>query len=205
LFTHTTVPNISVQHVFSSGFDLRLRLRLAARQQLRSLLSSLQDVNLGEGDDVRVVKLTGRPYMTRHAYTTLDDSGDSTDIHGRRIWGTRLPNKVKVFAWLYFKDRLSTKTNLHAKHVVDSERCERCSQAAEDRHHVFFGCVRNRSVWSRIHMIHVEALSDNESWYANTPTNLDASLWPFVYLAIFWRIWDDRNGHVFRSERFCPS
>jgi hypothetical protein len=205
LFSHTVMPNISVQRVFRSGFDLRLRPRLsnAARQQLASLLSTLQEVHLGEGDDVRVLKLTGRPYTARNAYAALDNSGDSTDMHGRRIWGTKLPNKVKVFSWLYFKNRLSTKNNLHAKNVVDNERCERCSQTTEDRHHVFFGCGGSRLIWTKIGMTHVGTLTDDESWRADTPAGLDDSLWPFIYLTILWRIWDGRNGHVFRNETFC--
>jgi len=31
--------------------------------------------------------------------------------------------KVKIFAWLYFKDRLSSRANLFAKHVLDDNIC----------------------------------------------------------------------------------
>lgn len=100
------MPNVSVQCVFQNDFDLRLRPRLtnAASQQLGSLLSLLQGFNLSDSPDVRLLKLTGWPYKTRDAYAALDSTGDSIDTHGRRIWATRLPNKVKVFAWLYFKN-----------------------------------------------------------------------------------------------------
>jgi hypothetical protein len=184
---------------------LRLRPRLtnAASQQLDNLLSSLQDIHLDDGPDVRLLKLTDHPYTTRDAYAALDTSGDANDINGRRVWETKLPNKVKVFAWLYFKDRLSTKVNLHAKHVVDTDNCDRCSRQAEDKEHVFFGCSDSASIWATIHMAGVPHLTDNDAWSATTPAGLDWSLWPFIFLTILWRIWDGRNGHVFREEKFC--
>jgi hypothetical protein len=45
-------------------------------------------------------------------------------------------------------------------------------------------------------------MTDEEAWTAQTPPDLEASLWPFVFLTILWRIWDARNGHVFRNEQF---
>jgi hypothetical protein len=202
LFTHTTRPNVSVQCVFQERFDLRLRPRLtnAASDQLDSLISCLQGINLGDGTDTRLLKLNGKPYTARDAYAALDTSGDPTDPHGRRIWGTRLPNKVKVFAWLFFKDRLSTRVNLHAKHVVDNDQCQRCAGSVEDRHHVFFRCPSSLQLWSVTALSHVAVLSDDDIWDAIIPQGLDASVWHFVLLTILWRLWDSRNGEVFRND-----
>jgi hypothetical protein len=136
----------------------------------------LQGFNLSDSPDVRLLKLTGWPYKTRDAYAALDSAGDSTDTHGRRIWVTRLPNKVKVFAWLYFKNRLSTRVNLHAKNIVDGDQCQRCSGHSEDRHHVFFSCRDSLSIWARIGMADVRLMTDNEAWDANTPAGLDTAL-----------------------------
>jgi hypothetical protein len=85
LFSHTTHPNVSVQHVFENDFDLRLRPRLtnAASQELGSLITCLQGMQLEEGHDVRLMKTTKRPYTTRDAYAALDLAGESSDIHGR--------------------------------------------------------------------------------------------------------------------------
>jgi hypothetical protein len=202
LFSHTTKPNISVQCVFQNGFDLCLRPRLttAASFQLDSLMCSLQDYSLREGADSRTLKTTGKPYTTRDAYAALDCNQGSGDEHGRRIWKTRVPNKVKVFAWLYFKDRLSTRANLHSKNVVENELCQRCSAPMEDRDHVFFVCTASADFWCRIGLSDPATLSDEDVWNSPTPNGLEARLWPFVFLTMLWRLWDARNGEIFRNE-----
>jgi len=181
---------------------LRLRPRLtnAASSQLDNLLICLQGINLGSGADTRLLKLNGKPYSTRDAYTALDTAGDNSDNHGHRIWCTHLPNKVKVFSWLYFKDRLSSRANLHAKHVVDNDQCLRCSSSVESPHHIFFGCRSSSELWRVARLSHVGLLSDEDVWSMTIPDGLDAALWPFVLLTILWRLWDNKNGEVFRSK-----
>ncbi|CAD6247378.1 unnamed protein product [Miscanthus lutarioriparius] len=159
-----------------------------------------QEYNLRDGTDSRLLKLTGKPYTARDAYAALDCTHDSPDVHGRRIWGTRVPNKVKVFTWLYFKDRLSTRVNLHSKHVVDDDHCQRCSASLEDRHHVFFACSASADLWGEIGLSNTASLSDAEIWNSNVPPGLDASIWPFILLTILWRLWDARNGEIFRNK-----
>lgn len=188
LFSHTMRPNISVQRVFQTNFDLCLRPRLtnAASAQLATLLSCLQVLQLDDLPDQRLMKLTGKKYTAKDAYNALNNGQGEIDVHGQRIWGSRVPNKVKIFAWLYFKDRLSTRTNLYAKHILDTERCERCSMDDEDRHHVFFGCCKSAVVWSRLGLAHVADLDDVDVWNAEVPATMDARLWPFILQTILW-------------------
>jgi hypothetical protein len=136
-----------------------------------------------EGHDVRLMKTTKRPYTTRDAYAALDSAGESSDIHGRRVWKTKLPNKVKIFAWLYFKDRISTKVNLFAKHMVENDKCERCTGSVEDRLHVFFGCAQSKFIWTTIGMENLQRMSDEDVWSATPPACLNKALWPFVFFS----------------------
>ena len=46
----------------------------------------------------------------------------------------------------------------------------------------------------------VANLNDEEIWSIRTPSQLDAKLWPFVLLTILGRLWDARNGEIFRLE-----
>jgi hypothetical protein len=89
-----------VRSVFLTGFDLCLRPRLtnAASAQLASLLICLQDIELDDAHDQRLMRLTGRRYSTKDAYYALGDSQGQHDVHGQRIWGSKVPNKVKIFS-----------------------------------------------------------------------------------------------------------
>ena len=91
-----------------------------------------------------------------------------------------VPNKVKVFAWLYFKDRLSTRSNLHAKHVLDDDQCQRCASHIEDRYHMFFGCPISAGFWDKLKLSNVATLFDVDIWNASTPPHLDVKLWHFI-------------------------
>jgi hypothetical protein len=104
LFSHIVRPHISVQNVFLTGFDLCLRPRLTnvASDQPASFLVCLQGVTLQDASDVQLMKLTGKPHTTRSAYASLDCAQEHPDVHRQHIWSSRVPNKVKVFAWLYF-------------------------------------------------------------------------------------------------------
>jgi hypothetical protein len=83
---------------------------------------------------------------------------------------------VKVFSWLYFKDRLSTRTNLYAKHILDNDLCEHCTIRAEDKHHAFFGCHTSAGVWRRLNLEGVGTLLDVDGWNTTVPSHLDAKL-----------------------------
>lgn len=69
----------------------------------------------------------------------------------------------------------------------------------EDRYHIFFSCPASKDVWERLGMSTISNLADDEIWNANTPPGF-AKLWPFVLLTILSRLWDARNGEVFRNE-----
>jgi hypothetical protein len=157
---------------------------LRCSSQLASLLLCLQEITLDDAPDQRLMKLTGKQYTSRDAYYALDCNQEPRDVHGQRIWSSRVPNKVKIFSWLYFRDRLSTWSNLFAKHILDDDLCERCTGHIENRHHVFFGCQTSSGVWSRLNLASVANLSDVDVWNATVPANLDAKLWPFILQTI---------------------
>jgi hypothetical protein len=75
-----------------------------------------------------------------------------------------VPNKVKIFAWLYFKDRLSTKANLFYKNVKEDAICSCCEHPIEDRHHTFFGCPLSRDTWNTIGIGLLSTMDDTDVW-----------------------------------------
>jgi hypothetical protein len=186
---------------------LRPRLTSTASQQLELLLDFLQGIDLEEGHDIRLLKSADRPYTTWATYALLDNSGDVNDRHGSLIWKTHVPNKVKIFAWLYFKDRLSTRVNVFSKHIMDVRTCERCGGEVEDRHHVFFGCTESKRLWDSIGLNSISWERDEDIWTPSLPAMFDLRVWPFVLLTILWRIWDPGMGisSTANNLAFLPS
>jgi hypothetical protein len=167
-------------------------------------MSALQEVQLQEGQDIRRLTSTQKPFKTRDAYSMLAPAPSLQDFHGQWIWGTKVPNKVKIFAWLYFKNRLSTKANLFDKNVMENATCGRCGRPSEDRRHVFFDCKLSKDVWLALGLRSLSDATDIDIWALPSGCQQDPVTWPSVLLTILWRLWDARNGDIFRNERQLP-
>lgn len=138
------------------------------------------------------MQLTGKRFNTKDAYSVLKPHLASEDPHRKHIWDSAVPNKVKIFSWLYFKDRPSSRANVFHKHVLDDDKCERCTDSIEDRHHIF-DCPSISSLWPRLGMDVCSHLCvPNPSHWTWDPS---------IPLSILWQLWNTRNGQVFQNER----
>lgn len=107
------------------GLDagLRNRLTLAALAEFALLRNVLQVVVLFEASDIRLLN-DGSPLFTRGAYLAITAAPE--DENAKWIWDSHVPNKVKIFAWLLFRDRLNTRANLLHKTLLPFASCARC-------------------------------------------------------------------------------
>lgn len=147
LYSHSTGPFVRVANIMRFGIDFNLRDRLisAAVAELSSLLSLLQDFMLSDEQDSRFLN-GGHPFSTKKAYKLLTQGADE-DTNAKIFWPTRVPNKIKVFAWLAFKGRLNTKANLARKTITPTATCPRCSLQDEDTDHLFLHCPLAVRIW----------------------------------------------------------
>jgi hypothetical protein len=67
------------------------------------------------------------------------------------IWKTKCVMKIKVFAWLFFWDRLNTRDMLDRRHCAkddDDLSCVLCNtNQRETRDHLFFNCPFSTTCW----------------------------------------------------------
>ncbi|KAK1642190.1 hypothetical protein QYE76_059995 [Lolium multiflorum] len=87
------------------GCALRNRLTNAAAVQLRSLSSLLQDIQLSDADDSRLIS-DGSSFSTNEAYKHLHT--DMVDPEAAHIWMSKVPRKVKIFGWFVHLNRINT-------------------------------------------------------------------------------------------------
>lgn len=138
----------------------------------------------------------GRPFSSRSAYGLVMAEDDS-DTHARAIWFSKVPNRVKIFAWLHFRDRLNSKANLHHKHITPNAACPRCAHTSEDALHIFIQCPHAERVWQRLGITPPTCI-DN-LWACHTPPGLDLCIWSTLLLIILWKIWASRNAMAFHN------
>lgn len=175
-----------VATIMQEGVENRLRNRLtvAATHELACLNSLVQDVRISATPDARCL-LNGAPFTTKGAYKALSSELSSPGL--MEIWQSRVPNKVKVFGWLLYLDRLNTRANLLHKHMIQDESCPRCSHASGCRDHIFFKCLAARRVWRGIG-IRPRFNPTSNIWASTIPSHLPTTLNPFIHLTALWKI-----------------
>ncbi|KAE8795381.1 myosin-2 heavy chain [Hordeum vulgare] len=197
LFTHSTQQNVRVASILRDGLvsNLRNRLSSVASQELVSLLLLLQDFMPLVEHDERFLH-GGLPFTTKTAYKLLS-SEPHEDPHALLIWSSRVPSKVKVFAWLLFRARLNCKANLYQKHISPDSRCPCCNHHYEDTDHIFLHCPLTCRIWQRLGILMPDYTE--ELWDIRDPVSTTRSMWPFILLLFLWKIWAARNAMTFCS------
>ncbi|KAL4312838.1 hypothetical protein GQ457_01G036830 [Hibiscus cannabinus] len=68
----------------------------------------------------------------------------------KRVWKIAVPQRVRMFIWLTFHNRLLTNVERVCRHVATSESCEICNNGQEDIDHVLRSCTVAKGVWTRL-------------------------------------------------------
>lgn len=160
------------------------------------LIVLLDDFRLNEEPDhfEWVLDKLGR-YTTRSMYRRLTFRGVS-NRRMSKLWKSKLPNKIKIFAWLAVQDRLQSGVNLKNRNWEGSEKCILCG-VDETSDHIFFNCAISRLVW----FCFKEALgwdrcpSSMQDVFDNGvklgDRNCHVKL--FIFFVILWGLWNIRN------------
>ena len=90
-------------------------------------------------------------FSVRVVYNRLRDQVGLEDLAflrlWRQVWKSRLPMKIRVFAWLLLCRRLLTRS-LHQHMIPDAPaKCALFAREAEDCEHMFVTCSFASSVW----------------------------------------------------------
>lgn len=197
LFSHATRPQASVALVVSRGLDLVPRLSRVAENELRVLQEIISNTHLRDGSDRRFIdSQSSPPFSSREAYLKLSPR-HPLDSSACSAWALRLPNKLRIFAYLADIDRLSTRANLFHKNCAPSDVCAACPSVETGRH-LFFDCPLADAVWARVG-VPIPA-GDFSVWNLQAPPTVDTGAWHECLAAILWCIWKARNELVFNSR-----
>jgi hypothetical protein len=89
---------------------------------------------------------SNKNFSSRHAYLKTCNALDGKYSAMADIWKVRLSDKVKIFCWVFLKDRLHTCDNLFKKSILPDSMCPRCEDGVEDTLHTFVLCLDRRDL-----------------------------------------------------------
>ena len=111
--------------------------------------------------------------------------------------------KIKVFAWLLFRDRLNTRDMLDRRHCAkenDDLTCELClNNIRETREHLFFFCPFSQHYWQHLR---IAWNPDLEFFQIAVLARIQFNQRGFleIFFIAAWHIWKQRNGKIFRMS-----
>ncbi|GKD84797.1 RNA-directed DNA polymerase, eukaryota [Tanacetum coccineum] len=124
-------------------------------------------------------------------------------------WVKFIPNKVNIFAWKLFLNRLPTRSNLAKRKVsIDTDVCPVCDSAQEEVAHVFFCCSLARDLtrlicrWWNLDEHLFSSYAEWLSWFNSLRlgSKLKAILEGVFYIT-WWSVWNFRNHLLFASTK----
>ncbi|GJT42569.1 RNA-directed DNA polymerase, eukaryota, partial [Tanacetum coccineum] len=212
LYALETNKDISVADKLhpSLSFSWRRSVRGGIESQKFNHLSSLLDsVSLSNSEDRWVCDLSGDgAFRVKDVKNILDEFFLSKSNVPTR-WVKFIPNKVNIFAWKLFLNRLPTRSNLAKRKVsIDTDVCPVCDSTQEEVAHIFFCCSLARDLtrlicrWWNLDEHLFSSYAEWLSWFNSLRlgSKLKAILEGVFYIT-WWSVWNFRNHLLFASTK----
>ncbi|KAL4335605.1 hypothetical protein GQ457_07G017880 [Hibiscus cannabinus] len=92
-----------------------------------------------------------RTFTVRSAYQAIHTPSTTTnETHWSKIWRLPVPQRIRVFMWLVFRQRLLTNAERFRRHLTLSDSCPLCHSAPETIDHMLRTCPRARHGWEAV-------------------------------------------------------
>jgi hypothetical protein len=130
------------------------------------------------------------------------------------IWESPAPSKVIAFSWQLLYDRIPSRSNLLARHILASDaprECVCCVGAVETSKHLFLHCGGAILIWYEIFRWlgivviippSLEVLFEVVRGAAKNKKTRNGFL--LIWHATIWTIWRARNNVIFANGVFNP-
>ena len=131
-----------------------------------------------------------------------------TDKSWQMLWKIPAPQRVRMFLWLAFQDRLMTNANRFLRNLTEDPRCYVCGEVEENSEHIIRDCPAARVVWSKItsndqggsRVSFRDWIIDNIGKQAA----VKGDEWPTVFAMTCWWLWRWRNERSFERTPSIP-
>ncbi|KAK8564185.1 hypothetical protein V6N12_036315 [Hibiscus sabdariffa] len=127
------------------------RLETILPRERLERIASVQPPLSGSGEDKPMWRWKDKRNLTTRSPYAFIVHG--TELHNtgiwKNIWKILVPQRVRVFVWLTFHERILTKVERVRRHITNSELCGICGGGQEDTEYVLRSCVAAKGVWMR--------------------------------------------------------
>jgi hypothetical protein len=126
----------------------------------------------------------------------------------KKLWQTRVPSKLRIFAWRLARSSLPTGQERMHRHMATTSACTLCSASLDDWRHSLVECNLARAVWALMDENLVEAMQMDETtdpklWLMSLCTTLSQRDFIQV-LQTLWSIWWARRRAIHEEEFQSP-
>lgn len=129
------------------------------------------------------------------------------------FWKMKIPQKLKVFIWLIFHNKLPTNFLRAKRGMIISDLCPRCNNSPETINHLFRDCPKAIQLWDKFQTGRAMRTGFESSTFDWVSHNLKRSRilhlnkdipWNTLFCTILWQIWKDRNKKSFDDIDMVP-
>ncbi|KAK4267638.1 hypothetical protein QN277_024391 [Acacia crassicarpa] len=192
-------------------WDLSRLVTVVKGEIIQMLLAILPPMSEA-GNDILMWNATAHGnFSVKSAYFLIEKP--PAQLHSnvfKKIWAWKGVERVRVFLWLAFHNRLPTNER-RRRWSSGSATCAYCEVGIEDEMHIFRDCYYARQVWlSLIHPRYVTVffMLPLKDWFA---LNLAEELgldrvnpWCLIWGVGIWFLWKWRNNCVFQDHLWKP-
>lgn len=150
-------------------------------------------VVLSDLPDKRLMCATKKNFSSRQAYLKTCNALDGKYSAMADIWKLRLSDKVKIFCWVFLKDRLHTRDNLFKKSILPDSMCP-AVKTVWRTHSIRLCYAQIAEIWSPTG-ISIDTLDGSTCSYS---TILSTAISQKSYHKLFMTPWEANNVVVFR-------
>ncbi|KAL2899257.1 hypothetical protein RDABS01_024339 [Bienertia sinuspersici] len=113
----------------------------------------------------------------------------------KRLWGLKIPPRIKMFLWRICVDSLPTNLNLSRRLSSIDYRCDACGDLVESDIHIFVYCPMAEEIWLRSGMEVLYLKGDYSSMAHLVEVLMGSSEDDRLgnYAVVLWAIWNCRN------------
>ncbi|KAA3474645.1 reverse transcriptase [Gossypium australe] len=147
-------------------------------------------------------------FSVRSAYWSLkENTWNPQEEHWKLPWKFQGPQRVRMFLWLAFRQRLLTNSEQTRRGISHSSSCSTCGHGVEDLEHALRDCPAAKEVW----MLVIPNQLKQRFFSVPFPNWLTLNLcfheslqgsdltWSCLFGMIAWRIWKKRNLLIFQK------